>query len=888
MGTHSYTLDASEMDMDERIRSRSGRGRQLAPASSSFPLIFVVAVFSLTFGYFFIPTAYSFSVPSSSIPSMNGSRKRNDNGNAKLVLGDVGQVDGNDHYDKDSFPKTIEKTSNEKKDALSTSTKIQLDQLQQHHNQRKHHQQHLSPKQLQPRNHPPPPRRKNISVISNNTSGNSKANPVNHSSSEQRRQQQQQQQQRRRRCSTNQDKKRLVRHLYSRARTLEKMGSWNESSQILYSIITKYDPYDAHSYLALARLEGRRERASVRRHQLLILPPQPGVNENDDVTANNTNSIAAREIFQRGTTHCPRSIHLWHAWAMHEMSRGNISLARTLFDKALVLDPQNGYVCHAYGMMEMQEWRNRDSSCSSVDDTHHSSKEKAEQLWKRGMEQQPSAALITSLGQLYVSTGRPTLARDLYATSIPRLSHNDRERTEVYIASASLEEHVFRDAESARNMLKAAVNSTDGRRRDSRAYVALAKLGTDFSGSDDKVVKGRLKEICMKQWREMQQQYRWRGTGTQKHRHHNGAGGGDTMTFQVEDGRLFNAWAKLESKTNLGEARRILRMGIKMYPKDHALLQAAGNVEERRGNVTAARDLYSASLHIELSAPALIAYALLELRSPEDDTKGPNITMVRKLFNEALLIDPKHGPVYNAFGNLERRQGNADMAKQLYEDGISANCTDASSVYHGLAKLHLSLGEVEEARSVLQRGMALFGGDSSKNSSHNKNMRASSRGKNANVAFLAHTLALIELNCNNNPTCAKSVLEQGLWHCGSSSQLLLAMALCESRLGNDAAARTMFEKSLMADQCHAQAWQSYGLMEMRAGNFKSAKTLFECGLKKSPTHGALWQAYGEFFLLLLESCIYFMRSNNLAIFIVSFSPPGTLESWKGNISEARL
>ncbi|KAL3756714.1 hypothetical protein ACHAWU_006729 [Discostella pseudostelligera] len=151
-------------------------------------------------------------------------------------------------------------------------------------------------------------------------------------------------------------------------------------------------------------------------------------------------------------------------------------------------------------------------------------------------------------------------------------------------------------------------------------------------------------------------------------------------------------------------------MGMKMYPKDHALLQAAGNIEERRGNVTAARDLYSASRHIELSAPALIA--------PEDVAEGPNIAMVRKLFNEALLIGPKHGPVYNAFGNLERRQGNVDVAKQLYEDGINANCTDAPSVFHGLAKLHLSLGEVEEARSVLQRGLALFGGGSANNSNN--------------------------------------------------------------------------------------------------------------------------------------------------------------------------
>lgn len=238
---------------------------------------------------------------------------------------------------------------------------------------------------------------------------------------------------------------------------------------------------------------------------------------------------------------------------------------------------------------------------------------------------------------------------------------------------------------------------------------------------------------------------------------------------------------------------------------------------------------------------------MLELRSPFDK-KASNITMVRRLFQEALLIDPKHGPAYNAFGNLERRQGNIAVAKQLYEDGVNANCTDASSVYHGLAKLHISLGEIEDARNVLQRGLSLFRPKGSSNFVQ----------RNENVAFLAHTLAMIELNCNNNAKAAKEILNQGLWHRRSSSPLLLGKALVESRLGNEYGARDMFEQAIKADPDHAQAWQAFGVMEMRAGNYRSAKTLFECGLKNRPTHGALWQAYG------------------------------TLESRTGNMSNARL
>jgi len=128
---------------------------------------------------------------------------------------------------------------------------------------------------------------------------------------------------------------------------------------------------------------------------------------------------------------------------------------------------------------------------------------------------------------------------------------------------------------------------------------------------------------------------------------------------RVKDGRLFNAWASLEVKAGrLNKARNILGQGMKQYPNDQSLFQAAGKVEERAGNFTAAHDLYCTSLMIEPSAPTLVAIALLEMRHPID--KSANFTMVKKLFEEALLIDPRHGPAYNAYGTMELKRANLD------------------------------------------------------------------------------------------------------------------------------------------------------------------------------------------------------------------------------------
>ena len=665
------------------------------------------------------------------------------------------------------------------------------------------------------------------------------------------------------------------------------------ATNLYQHIVTRLQPNDAHSYLAWGRLESRRERGSgggggggggrrrkkegegvVRMMSSGLVEEEEGGDDDDDDDAQNDASTAATSIsssssssskassiFQTGTKHCPTSTHLYHGWAIHEQyTLHNTPKARQLLQTAIELDPHNGYVCHAYGLLE-----------------HTMGEEsKAKGLWQKGLVYQPSAALVCSLGDMYCASGDFHSARELYSTYLPKLS-NGRERTEVYLALASLEERVYNDVQKASELLRRACSEGGSRGGgvqwggkkndddddangpilvDGRAYVALARLGTSGGLVNDRVVRKRLKEICMRQsnyYEDNKQRGRTTTATTATTTRNSSSSSSDDkgtteakkkkkkIIFPVNDGRLFNAWAKMECKSgNLIEARKILGRGMELYPKDYTLLQAAGSIEERLGNIGSARDLYGASLSIEPSAPTLIAYALLELRSPIDTKKAvSNITMVRKLFEEALMIDPKHGPAYNAFGNLERRQGNTEYARQIYENGINANCTDAPSVYHGLAKLHLSLGEVEEARNVLQRGLALF--------STSENNSLVPPRKNENVAFLAHTLAMIDLNVNNNAKHAKEVLQQGLWHCRNSPQLLLAIALCESRLGNENGARDMFERSLMADQAHAQAWQAFGVMEMRAGNFRSAKMLFECGLKNSPSHGALWQAYGECF-----------------------------------------
>lgn len=262
------------------------------------------------------------------------------------------------------------------------------------------------------------------------------------------------------------------------------------------------------------------------------------------------------------------------------------------------------------------------------------------------------------------------------------------------------------------------------------------------------------------------------------------------------------------------------------------MFQAAGKIEERLGNFTGARTLYSKSLQVEPSAPTLVAFAMLEMRKPE--SKAMNYTRVKGLFEEALLLDPRHGPAYNAYGNAEFQRGNIDNARDVFQRGVRAKCSDAASLYHGYGKLELSLGNVDSARSILEKGI--------------EEVRIKDLGTDSThrdrATHLSHTLGLMELN-SNRPAVARDIFQEGINRSGNSSQLLLGAALCEMKLGKEDAAGKLFERSVLSDKKHAQAWQAWGVMETRAGNFKTASTLFECGLRNAPNNGPLWHGYGK-------------------------------------------
>lgn len=549
--------------------------------------------------------------------------------------------------------------------------------------------------------------------------------------------------------------------MFKRAKDLERRGQWKKAYDIFSEIIA-WKPTDSYAHLALAKLEARRS----------------------------PDSEKACAAFQKGAEACPDSVHILQAWAVYEDSNGNTERAKELFEQCLFLDPQNPYACHAYGLME----RKRGNF------------ESARHLWNQGLERESTAALVCQMGELLVENKELGEARTMYAKHV-ELVKTAREKTEIYLASAWLEERYYRDVSAAEEMIESALRINPS---SSKARIALARLEARQSeklrgNKKGQISARRLADACLMS----------ENNDDVKH----------------EDGRVYNAWASTEIRANrLDSAREILQRGLSLFPKDHSLIQAAGSLEEKLGNHTGARMLYSESLRVQPSAPALVAFAMHQLRYPPSGTA--NLTEARQLFEEALLLGPRHGPAYNSFGKALLRAGEISEARAIFERGIKARCTDVASVFHGYAQLEISVGNIPKARAFLVKGLE---------EAKSQGIGADSPHRERTV-FLTHTLGMLELN-SNHPSKALGVFKDGIKFYGNSSQLLLGAALCEIKLGGEDNARSLFERSVEANDRHAQAWQAWAVMEMRAGNWKTAETLFQCGVKQAPKHGALWLAY---------------------------------------------
>lgn len=481
----------------------------------------------------------------------------------------------------------------------------------------------------------------------------------------------------------------------------------------------------------------------------------------------------ARRTFEMGLKYCPDNLHLLQAWAVHEHRSGDRHRARNLFSHALRISPENPYVSHAWGLLEQ--------NVGNI--------QRARDLYSRCIAKQPNVEICIAWGVLEARDGRIDAARRLFKQAISvaeKTKKDDASIGNAYREWAMAEERLG-DLPKARELLSKAIAAHPTM---SSAYIALAKLEVRRGGTNRAIELARAAvEVSPK-----------------------------------PPANVFVAWGHIEMTAcfRFEEARNVFKRGIKLHPRDPALLMAYGTLEQKCGNLEEARKLFHESVAAQPRAPTFVAWAILEQQQNQFDK-------ARYLFEEAITANALHGAAYNAYGMMEARFGGTGAARRVFERGVAAAAS--ASLFHGFALFELRIArDVDRARQLFRTGSA-----------HSRE----------DTSFVWHSWGMMELGerCVEE---ARRIFGEGVKRYPRNSHLLVGSAMAEAMCSLSAtggfcdvtSARELFKKAVAADPTHAHAWQTWGMFELRGGRRDAAVALFRRGLRLCPQHGALWQAWG--------------------------------------------
>ena len=635
--------------------------------------------------------------------------------------------------------------------------------------------------------------------------------------------QQQQQEHRQRRSHKQRFIHPQVYKMFHRARYLIRQGNSSTAQKLLVRCL-ELNPYDSHSWLALARLE-----------------------------AKVGNIARARDVFAEGVKRCPNNVHILHAWGHLEQKHGNEALAREYWSRANALEPYNPYVCHALSNLERRQ-RNY---------------ERAKEVLMTVVEKKPTAALCVSLSDLERQLGFPEKSRSILLHGLQKC---EKDRSKLYLALAWLEEDVFKNQNEAARLITEALKID---KNNVRVYVAKASMELRLERQLD---AHRTLQHALTLESEDGQHYTMLGTlelemGNVVEAGHILKEGASKFPG---DQFLLQRWGTLEAKLgNIDKARGLFERSVSIQP--HAPTFVAWAILEEKEGLKKLHSNYSPSdvynhLRIGSDTPSWIQDDIadgveqvdhdltvrdLEILSPVELDNSPSETTLdpfsdlppassslehdavtyckdqvdkaRYLLSIGEIVDPQHGPLYHAYGNMELRHGNVTGAREIFTRGISMNCSDVTSLFHAWGLLELREGDNDKAASIFKHGIEI-------------GLKGNREVENG-VSFLLHSLGMLELMDRHRFDEAEKIFSTGVSLFPKHSQMQLGLAMASMKLGAEEKARKCFRSAVDADPYHAHAWQAWAIAEKQCCRIELARALFRQGLKKNPTHGALWQAF---------------------------------------------
>ncbi|KAK9840402.1 hypothetical protein WJX74_009278 [Apatococcus lobatus] len=284
---------------------------------------------------------------------------------------------------------------------------------------------------------------------------------------------------------------------------------------------------------------------------------------------------------------------------------------------------------------------------------------------------------------------------------------------------------------------------------------------------------------------------------------------------------IWQSWAVLEQRRgNISKSRQYFEAAT-IAQQDHAASwHGWGQLERQAGNQHRARDLWLQGIRNTRHRPSAHLYQSLAILAADMSCAAA----ARKWFEEGtrLLEGSRAVALWQAWGLMEQRLGNADQARTLFQQGLeSLPYNRFLLLAHG--QLEREQGNVLEARRLLRFGL--------------KN--------NPLDAALMQALACLEAD-DNEVDIARQLFRRGTELHPQHLYLWQAWGVLEFRQGNLAVARQLFQQGVWADPASrdvAFVWQAWALLEIRCSNVTLARRMFQCAMRADPRSSAALESW---------------------------------------------
>lgn len=303
--------------------------------------------------------------------------------------------------------------------------------------------------------------------------------------------------------------------------------------------------------------------------------------------------------------------HIWTAWAYLAGRRSNPSLARKLYDAAIVASPTHAAAYHGWGLLEKAEGRFL----------------QARDIWIKGIQAIGSNAnpyLYQSLAVLASELEKPDEARKWFRAGTKTVAGSGSHA--LWHAWALMEQRLRTDPEAVRALYRRGLQTSPRSR-----YIFLSWALWEKS-------QGNI-EAARKLFR----------TGSHLNR---------------RDPALPQAWALMEEEQGfIEQARTLFRRASKADPLHLYVWQAWGCMEQRAKNIDAARELFQQGIWAAPSREKDVSLIFQAWAVLEKDAE--NIGLARELFKCAVRADPKSEPSWLAWADMEEALGRFERANEL-------------------------------------------------------------------------------------------------------------------------------------------------------------------------------------------------------------------------------